>query len=180
MEGYIGEIRMFGGNFAPRGWAFCDGTLYSIAEYSTVFSILGNNFGGDGQTTFGVPDLRGRIAVGTGTGNGLTEIELGEVGGSETVTMTTAQMPAHNHTATGTISFPCFSDEGNTGSPAGNILAGSEAAYSTLDPDTFIAPATTSGYTSATGSNIPFSIIQPVLATNYIICLEGYWPPRQD
>lgn len=180
MEGYIGEIRLFGGNFAPLGWAFCDGTLYSIAEYTTVYSILGTTFGGDGRVTFAVPDLRGRIAVGTGQGAGLSPIDLGETGGTETVTMTSAQMPAHTHTAAATIAFPCFSDEGNTGSPAGNILAGSEAAYSTQAPDTFIAPATTTGSISSVGSNVPFSIVQPVLATNYIICLEGYYPPRQD
>ncbi|SHF14642.1 phage tail protein [Chryseobacterium takakiae] len=180
MEGYIGEVRLFGGNFAPLGWAFCDGTLYSIAEYTAAFSILGTTFGGDGRVQFGVPDLRGRVAVGTGQGAGLSIIDLGEVGGTETVTMTTAQMPPHSHTAAATITFPCFSDEGNTGSPAGNVLAGSEAAYSTQASDTFIAPATTTGSISAVGSNAPFSIIQPVLATNYIICLEGIYPPRQN
>lgn len=178
MEGYIGEIRLFGGNFAPLGWAFCDGTLYSIAEYTTAFSIVGTTYGGNGQTTFAVPDLRGRIAVGTGQGAGLTAIDLGETGGTETVTMTSAQMPAHSHTAAATIAFPSFSDEGNTGSPAGNVLAGSATAYSTQAPDTFIAPATTTGSISAVGSNIPFNIIQPVLATNYIICLEGIYPSR--
>lgn len=108
MEGYIGEVRLFGGNFAPLGWAFCDGTLYSISQFEAVYTILGTTFGGDGRNTFGVPDLRGRVAVGTGQGAGLTPIDLGEVGGTETVTMTTAQMPAHSHTAAATIAFPCF------------------------------------------------------------------------
>lgn len=178
MEGYIGEIRLFGGNFAPLGWAFCDGTLYNISEYTAAFSIVGNTYGGNGQNTFGVPDLRGRVAVGAGQGAGLSPIDLGEMGGTETVTMTTAQMPAHSHTASATITFPCFSDEGNTGSPAGNLLAGLPGAYSSLAPDTTIAPAATSGSSSVIGSNMPFSIVQPVLATNYIICLEGIYPPR--
>ncbi|MDQ1095201.1 MULTISPECIES: phage tail protein [Chryseobacterium] len=178
MEGYIGEIRLFGGNFAPLGWVFCDGTKYSLAEYTAAFTLLGTTFGGDGQTTFAVPDLRGRVAVGTGQGTGLTAINLGQTGGSETVTMTSAQMPLHSHAAAATITFPCFSDEGDTGSPTGNILAGLSGAYSTQAPDTTIAPAAITGSISVVGSSIPFSIIQPVLSTNYIICLEGYFPPR--
>ncbi|MGO4708981.1 phage tail protein [Chryseobacterium sp. 2TAF14] len=178
MEGYIGEIRLFAGNFAPLGWAFCDGTLYSIAVYSTVYSILGTTYGGDGKTTFGVPDLRGRVAVGTGQGAGLPNIELGEAGGTETVTMTTAQMPMHTHTGTATIAFPAFSEAGDTGIPSGTILGGLQGAYSTQQADTNIAPATVSGNLSAVGSAVPFSIVQPVMAANYIICLEGYYPPR--
>lgn len=178
MEGYIGEIRLFGGNFAPRGWAFCNGTLYSIAQYTAAFSIIGTTYGGNGQSNFAVPDLRGRVAVGTGQGAGLTAINLGQIGGRETVTMTTAQMPAHTHTASATITFPCFSDEGNTASPSGNIPAASPAAYSTLAPDTFISPASTTGSLTPAGMNVPFSIVQPILATNYIICLEGIYPSR--
>lgn len=178
MEGYIGEIRIFSGNFAPLGWAFCSGALYGIEQYTAAFSILGNTYGGDGRTTFAVPDLRGRVAVGTGQAAGLSPINLGEMGGTETVTMTTAQMPAHTHTASATIAFPCFSDEGNTASPAGNIPAASPAAYSTQAPDTFISPAATTGSLSPAGMGMPFSIVQPVLATNYIICLEGIYPSR--
>lgn len=178
MEGYIGEIRLFGGNFAPLGWVFCDGTNYSLAEYTAAFSILGTTFGGDGQSNFAVPDLRGRVAVGTGQGTGLTAIDLGQTGGSETVTMTSAQMPAHTHPASATITFPCYSDEGDTGSPTGNIPAGVSGAYSTQAPDTNIAPAAITGSISVVGSSLPFSIIQPVLSTNYIICLDGIYPPR--
>lgn len=178
MEGYIGEIRLFAGNFAPRGWFFCDGTEYSIATYSTLFSILGTTYGGNGQTTFGVPDLRGRVAVGTGQGPGLQNITLGQEGGTETVTMTTSQMPAHTHNAMATIAFPAFSEEGETGSPSGTILAGLQGAYSTLPADTNIAPATASGALSTVGSGIPFEILQPVLAANYIICCEGIYPSR--
>jgi microcystin-dependent protein len=178
MEGYIGEIRLFAGNFAPRGWAFCDGKEYSISMYEAPFVILGTTYGGNGQTTFAVPDLRSRIAVGTGTGAGLTNVSLGQAGGSESTVMTTAQMPAHNHPASSTIGFPAYSDSGDTGSPSGTILGGLQGAYSTQPADTHIAPATTTGSLSVVGSNMPFGIIQPVLAANYIICLEGIFPSR--
>ena len=92
--------------------------------------------------------------------------------------MTSAQMPAHTHTASATIAFPCYSDGGDTGSPTGNILGGLSGAYSTLAPDTNMAPAAIAGNISVVGSNLPFSIVQPVMPTNYIICLEGYYPPR--
>ncbi|NMR34368.1 phage tail protein [Chryseobacterium aquaticum] len=178
MEGYIGEIRLFAGNFAPLGWAFCDGTQYSISMYEASFAILGTIYGGNGQTTFAVPDLRSRIAVGTGTGAGLTNISLGQAGGSESAVMTLAQMPAHNHSASSAIGFPAYSDSGDTGSPSGTILGGLQGAYSTQPADTHIAPATTTGSLSVVGGGMPFGIIQPVLATNYIICLEGIFPSR--
>lgn len=178
MEGYIGEVRLFAGNFAPGGWAFCDGSSQSIAVYTAAYSILGTTFGGDGQTTFNLPDLRGRVAVGTGTGQGLQNIVLGQAAGTENVTLTTAQMPGHTHAASATISFPAYSDAGDSGSPSGNILAGLTGAYSTQAADTHVAPAATTGTTSIVGSNVPFSILQPVLAANYIICLEGIFPSR--
>lgn len=178
MEGYIGEVRLFAGNFAPGGWAFCDGSLQSIAVYTAAYSIIGTIYGGDGQSTFKLPDLRGRIAVGAGQGAGLARIELGQSGGAENVTLTTAQMPTHTHASTATISFPSYSDAGNTGSPTGNILAGLDGAYSTQAADTHIAPAAAPGSITNVGSNIPFSILQPVLAANYIICLEGIFPSR--
>ena len=101
---FIAEIIMFGGNFAPRGWAFCDGQLLSISSNSALFSILGTTYGGDGRTTFGLPDLRGRVAMHPGSGPGLTQRRLGEKSGMETVTLTTNQIPSHNHTATATAS----------------------------------------------------------------------------
>ena len=178
MEEYIGEIRLFAGNFAPLGWAFCDGTLYSIATYSTTFAILGTIYGGDGQVTFAVPDLRGRIAVGTGTGLGLSNIVLGQKGGTESVTMTVAQMPAHVHAAVSTINFPANSEGGGTAPPSDAILGGLQGAYSTQPANTHVAPATVNGSLTTVGGNIPFNIIQPVMATNYIICLEGIFPSR--
>src|SRR6476620_8139642 len=100
MEGYIAESRLFAGNFAPRGWAFCQGQLLSISQNTALFSILGTTYGGNGQTTFGLPDLRGRVPIHSGgsQGPGLSPYDLGEMGGTETNTLTINQMPAHNHT----------------------------------------------------------------------------------
>lgn len=182
MEGYIGEIRLFAGNYAPLGWAFCDGTLYSIATYTATFSILGTIYGGDGHTTFAVPDLRGRIAVGTGTGIAagvaFSNITLGEMGGKESVTMTSLQMPAHNHSATATIRFPASVAGGGEAFTSGSILGGMQGAYSSQAADTYLAPESATSVLSTVGSNIPFDIIQPVMAANYIICLEGIYPSR--
>src|SRR6188472_303063 len=100
-EPFIGMIVMFAGNFAPRNWAFCDGQLLSIAQNTALFSILGTTYGGNGQTTFALPDFRGRVAVGTGTGPGLSNISLGEVAGEASVTLISTQMPQHNHTISG-------------------------------------------------------------------------------
>ena len=101
MEGTIGEIRMFAGTFAPRTWAFCQNQILSIAQNTALFSILGTTYGGNGQTTFALPDFRGRVAVGTGTGPGLSNIQLGQMAGTPTVTPTTNNMPAHNHAVAG-------------------------------------------------------------------------------
>jgi len=177
MEGYIGEVRLFAGNFAPRGWAICDGRQVSISNYEAAYTIIGVTFGGDGQYSFMVPDLRGRVPVGTGQGAGLN-ISLGQTGGSETVTMTPAQMPQHTHTAIATIAFPAYSEGGNAGSPEGAVLGSLQGAYSTEAPDTNIAPAANSGSLSPTGNSLPFGILQPIMATNYIICLEGIYPSR--
>ena len=118
---FIGEIKMVASNFAPRGWAFCDGQLLPIAQNTALFSILGTTYGGDGRTTFALPDLRGRLAMHAGTGPGLTSRRLGAKGGVEIVTLTTNEIPAHNHTVA------CVSANGNQAAPAGN-LPGAEAA----------------------------------------------------
>ncbi|MDF1702801.1 MAG: tail fiber protein, partial [Planctomycetota bacterium] len=97
---FLGQIVMFGGNFAPRGWALCDGQLLAISQYQALFSILGTTYGGDGRTTFGLPRMRGRSPVHAGTGAGLSPISLGELGGATSVTLSTAQLPAHTHAAT--------------------------------------------------------------------------------
>src|SRR5215210_2000666 len=118
MEGYIAEIRLFAGNFAPRGWAFCSGQILSIAQNTALFSLLGTTFGGNGQTTFALPDLRGRVAVGPGQGPGLPAVNLGQVSGEPTHTLIITEMPAHNHTTQVT---PRAFDEGFGGAGSSSV-----------------------------------------------------------
>lgn len=166
MEGTIGEIRLFAGNFAPRSWAFCEGQLLSIAQNTALFSILGTTYGGNGQTTFALPDLRGRAPVHPGNGPGLSPRTLGQATGSEQVTLTGAQLPAHNHAL-------AVSDQDNDAKlPSGGFLTAGNHYHSAANGQ---APAST---ISSAGGNQPVSIVQPILALNYIICLQGIFPSR--
>ncbi|WP_202393922.1 phage tail protein [Flavobacterium sp. HBTb2-11-1] len=178
MEGYLGEIRLFGGNFAPRGWAFCNGATIDIANNDALYALLGTTYGGDGQNTFKLPDLQGRVPVGTGQGTGLPNIILGQIGGTENVTMTINQMPSHTHIAAGSLAIPADNANGELASPTGNILAGLPQAYSTQGFDTDLKVENATVAVQNAGSSIPFSIIQPYLATNYIICVQGIFPSR--
>jgi microcystin-dependent protein len=179
MEGYIGEIRMFAGNFAPLYWAYCQGQLMSIAQNTALFSILGTTYGGDGQVTFGLPDFRGRLAVGTGQGPGLSSYELGQLAGTETTTLLLPNLPAHNHPVTGTVTVKA-SSEGVTGiDPTGrNLGPGSTYTTSTDLVDMALGNTDVSLSTVPVGNNMPFSHLQPYLAMNYIICTEGIYPSR--
>jgi len=173
MEGYIGEIRLFAGNFAPRSWAFCSGQLLAISTNTALFSILGTTYGGNGVNTFALPDLRSRVAIHQGQGPGLSNYVLGQQAGSETVTLTTAQIPAHNHT---------FTANGNTSNMSatttGNYLNGKtesgETVVSTGSSLTTLNPASV----GAAGGNQPHPNIPPYLCLNYIICVEGIFPSR--
>lgn len=177
MEPFLGQIVLFAGNFAPRGWAFCDGQLLSIASNTALFSILGTTYGGDGRTTFALPDLRGRVPVGPRTGPGLSTRGLGQRGGTETVTLTEAKMPSHAHTYS-----PAASDqEGDSQSPGGNYwsadAAGQSAAYRSspdLDPGTSMGPQVTND----AGGGEAHDNMQPFLGVNYIIALMGVYPSR--
>jgi microcystin-dependent protein len=169
---FIGEITLFAGNFAPRGWAFCNGQLLSIAQNTALFSILGTTYGGNGQTTFALPDLRGRVPIHPGQGPGLSNYQLGQVGGSENVTLLSTQMPAHTHPVNAVASG------GNQASPAGNLPAiestGTSKDYSS-------APATgpmSASMIGATGGGQPFPIVQPYECINYIIATQGIFPSR--
>ena len=172
MEGVIGTIIIFAGNFAPRGWALCQGQLLSIAQNTALFSILGTTYGGNGQTTFALPDLRGRAPIGAGQGPGLSDIALGEVAGNENVTLLTSQMPAHNHSvaanqnATGTNPASAFPANDSRGNPV-NIYAG--ATDGTLMSPQMIGVA---------GNSQPLAIRNPYLGINYVICMEGIYPSR--
>jgi microcystin-dependent protein len=173
MEGMIGEIRMFGGNFAPRTWALCEGQLLPINSNQALFSILGTTYGGDGRTTFGLPDLRGRFALGEGQGPGLTDRRLGQKFGSETNTLTVANLPSHNHSST-SIQIGVSSEPGESDSPVDSYMGEtSEDLY--VESQDANAGAGTSG---ATGGGQSTNNIQPYLAVNYIICLQGVFPSR--
>lgn len=176
MDGYIAQILFFAGNFAPKNWAFCSGQIISIASNTALFSLLGTTYGGNGSTTFGLPDFRGRVPMGYGQGPGLYPVQLGEKQGSPTVTLTTANMPAHIHN--GSVSVATASTNGSEASPVGNIFATAAAnAYtSNANANGYLAGATLN--LGQAGSSQPFSIQQPTLCVNFIICLYGAYPSR--
>jgi microcystin-dependent protein len=182
MEGTIGEIRMFAGTFSPRTWAFCNNQLISIAQNTALFSILGTTYGGNGQTTFALPDFRGRVAVGTGTGPGLPNVQLGQLAGTPTVTLLTTNMPAHNHAVTGTVTMQANNDiTGLTddASAARTGLPNTPNIYSkATDALVSLAPAVVNLTTGVNGGSQPFSIMPPYLGMNYIICMFGIFPSR--
>lgn len=184
MEPFLGEIIMFAGNFAPRGWALCDGQLLPIAQNTALFSLLGTTYGGDGRTTFALPDLRGRFAMHPGNGPGLTPRRLGQRGGKENVVLTIANMPAHNHlpgTLKGTIQTN--EEDGTSDEPSGknfgNFSAGTpfnaNANDSSMAPDSVKID---SGVTGNTGGGQQFNIENPYECVNYIIALQGTFPSR--
>lgn len=164
-EPFIGEITLFAGNFEPKGWAFCDGRLLPIAQHTALFSILGTTYGGDGKTTFALPDLRGRAPIGQGQGPGLSNYSLGETGGQETVTLTVGQMPAHNH---------AFSDAGQQ--PSGDAVRVQTGSSQTKIQQT--TGSANSGVTQNTGGSQPHENRQPYLGVNYVIALQGIFPSR--
>lgn len=169
---FIGEIRMFTGNFPPLGWAFCNGQTLPINQYQALFSILGITYGGNGTSTFCLPNLQGRAPIHFGQGAGLSNYTLGEATGSETVALTTANLPAHTH------AFNASSGGGTQASPSGGVPAvestGTSQNYSTNAPDVTMS----SQAVAATGNGTAVSVIQPVLAVNFIIALEGIYPSR--
>ena len=172
-EPFIAEIYMGGMNFAPRGFATCQGQILSIAQNTALFSLLGTTFGGNGQTTFALPDLRGRVPMGWGQGPGLTNRVLGEVGGTETVTLLSTQIPAHTH------ALNAVSDVGDASTPAGSFLANSGALdkeYKSSTGGTIVQMNT--GAIGSTGNNQPHSNEQPFLVLNFYIAVEGIFPSR--
>jgi len=162
---YVGEIRIFAGNFAPAGWMFCEGQLLPISEYETLFNLIGTTYGGDGQSTFGLPDLRGRLPI--HMGNGVT---LAETGGVEEVTLSVSQIPAHGHAFLATSSF------GTASTPTGNVLAQTQAIkiYDSTAPATPMAANTT----LSVGGSQPHNNFQPYLCVDFIISLFGIFPSQ--
>jgi microcystin-dependent protein len=181
-EPFIGTVMWFGGNFCPRGWAATNGQILSIAQNTALFSLLGTTYGGNGQTTFALPDLRGRIAVHDGQGPGLTPRTLGEVYGSETHTLTVTEMPSHTHSASPQFVMRAAGGNGATPAPAGNTLADTRTAriYSTAPSNVDLGTTSLSAQTTVgpTGGNQPFENLQPYLAVTACIALEGIYPSR--
>ena len=169
-EQFIGEIRMFGFNFAPQGWALCDGQLLPISQNTALFSLLGTTYGGDGRTTFALPDMRSRVPVHQGQGAGLSSYAEGQAGGAETVTLAAAQMPGHTH------SVKASSSAAASDQPQGRVLARSRNDIYTAEPDaTTVMNAKMLG---DAGGSEPHANIQPYLAVNFCIALAGIFPAR--
>jgi microcystin-dependent protein len=177
-EPFLGQIMLVGFNFAPQGWAFCNGQLLSISQNTALFSLLGTTYGGNGTTTFALPDLRGRAALGFGQGPGLSNYDLGQSTGSETVTLTVGQIAAHNHLVAANAAAA------SVPSPSGADLAqtfdsGPKKAFNTYSTPPMTAPVTLDPATvQPSGGSRPHENIQPVLALNYIIALQGIFPSR--
>jgi microcystin-dependent protein len=161
---YVGEIRMFGGNFAPAGWMFCDGSLLPISEYETLFNLIGTTYGGDGQSTFALPDLRGRLPIHQGGG-----FTLAETGGAETVTLTINQIPSHTHP------YLASTTPGNANSPQNNLAANGTVNISPYY-DTSAKTAMGANSIGNTGGSQPHDNFQPYLCISFIISLFGVFP----
>ena len=177
MDEYLGIIKLFAGNFAPRGWAFCNGAILNISQNTALFSLLGTAYGGNGTTTFALPNLLGRVPVGVGQGAGLPNITQGEMAGAPTLQLTSANMPQHTHNTL------INKANATTNDPTSGVLA--MANYpdpSTGDPiPVNVYAATSAGQApniTPTGASSPVSNMQPYLGLNYIICTEGLYPSR--
>lgn len=175
-EPFIGEIKMFGGNFAPRNWAFCDGQLLPISQNQALFSILGTTYGGDGRTTFALPDLRSRVAVHAGQGAGLSDYRLGQKGGNEQTFLSAANMPNHNHSPTAVLNVS--EDDADSVEPSGRVLGTGLQAWTSSDAEEAAGATAITTTSQNVGSNIGFSNIPPYQAVNYIIALFGLFPSR--
>jgi microcystin-dependent protein len=174
MDNYVGEIRMVAFNYAPEGWELCQGQALAIADNEILFQLLGTTYGGDGQSTFGLPDLQGRIPIGTGRGDGLSPRDLGEAAGAETVTLLDSELPAHTH------ALIASQDPQSSGSPAGLVLAagGAVAIYTADRPTVALGGASI----ARAGGSQPHDNLQPFLVVNFIISLAGHAPagPQPD
>jgi microcystin-dependent protein len=170
-EPFVGEIRMFAGNFAPRGWAFCDGQLLAVSQNDALFSLFGTIYGGDGRTTFALPDLRGRVPIHAGHGTGLSQRRLGSKAGQEKVTLTVNQLPTHNHEQFGTASTTPRTQ------PGGNLPVSD--GLITYFRNSNVSPVTmASDMITPTGGSRSHTNIQPFLCVHFIVALFGIYPSR--
>ncbi|PRY22446.1 microcystin-dependent protein [Spirosoma oryzae] len=178
MDPFLGEIRLLPFRAAPRGWALCQGQLLAIRQNTALFSLLGTNYGGDGKTTFALPDLRGRAAVGTGQGAGLSDYSLGEATGVPSVTLLNTEMPMHTHTLLATLN--ASSSNAGATSPAGGVFAASSNnnEYTEGQGAVSLAADFVSGSSNGAGNGLPHENMMPYLTLNYCIALQGVFPPR--
>ena len=168
-EHYIGEIRMFSGNYAPQGWALCNGQVLSISENELLYALIGTTYGGDGRATFALPDLRGRIGIHQGKNpNTNTSYPIGQKGGTDAVTLTTATLPSHTHNVN------VFNTEGSQPDPTNAFWAKGNPQYSNASPNNQM----NSSLISTVGGNQPHDNVMPFLSINYIIALQGLFPPQ--
>ena len=170
-EPFIGEIRIFAGNFAPRGWALCDGQLLSVSQNDALFSLFGTIYGGDGRTTFALPDLRGRVPVHQGQGPGLTDRRIGAKAGAENVTLTAGQVSAHTHTLRGSSNF------GSDTSPTNNVMATASGA-NIYNSGAATLTQLDLGAVSPTGNSQAHTNVMPFQCVNFIVALFGVYPSR--
>jgi microcystin-dependent protein len=171
-EAFLGEIRIFGFNFAPYGWATCDGQILPLSQNTALFSLLGTQYGGDGRSTFALPDLRGRVPVAQGQGPGLSNYAIGGTGGVESVTLTTSELPPHTHQAMGSTA------DGNQYDPSGAVwaqdTAGGSQPYGSAVPNVLLAQTAI----GITGGSQPHANLQPYLVANFCIAMVGIFPSR--
>ena len=171
---YLGEIRMVGFNFAPVGWALCNGQLLSITQNTALFSLLGTTYGGDGKSTFGLPNLQASAPMGSGNGGGLSPRQLGDIGGEFAVTLFSTQMPSHSH------GVACIGGAGSSDSPANNVWAA--AAGGRVPPPVYAAAASSVSMNGAavqpSGGNQPHNNMPPYLAVYFVIAMQGIYPAR--
>lgn len=171
MNPFLAMIMIFAGNFPPQGWAFCDGQLLSIAQNQALFSLLGTTYGGNGQTTFALPDLRGRVPIHMGQGPGLSNYLIGETAGTENITLTINNIPQHNHSLNAT------SEPGSSSDPTGAYLGNTGALDREYNTSGTIVQMN-SNAVGLKGGSQPFGIVQPFLTLNFVIALQGIYPSR--
>jgi microcystin-dependent protein len=170
-EPYIGEIRLLPYTFAPKDWAYCNGQLMDISQHTPLYAVIGNNYGGDGRTTFALPNLQGRIAMGVGQGPGTSYHPLAQMTGSATANLSPEQLPAHNHEVV------CDTNGGTTNSPKGAFIGKDRKSKIYQDDPTSFVPMAAEQLQSSGGGE-PHANIQPFIVVNYCICIEGLFPPR--
>jgi microcystin-dependent protein len=181
MDAYLSQVWLFAFNFAPRGYLMCAGQILSIQSNTALFSLLGTTFGGNGTSTFGLPDLRGRVPVGSGQGPGLAYYQLGQIGGTENLTLMASNLPVHTHSVVSAGSVPVANTAATSASPAGNYYAISGSKSTPLNmyaASGSNAMAPNAGVTGVTGASQGIALNNPYVAMTYCICTQGLYPSR--